>query len=107
MAFSPIARALTQRLVQSPCRVSTRELSRHTNAVLSGVKKGDSSAVITYRGIPSFLLTPIKHGDLLSALHAASPEMFDNEIHAAETALDAHDLHTLSELAQRSLAREA
>jgi antitoxin (DNA-binding transcriptional repressor) of toxin-antitoxin stability system len=80
-----------------PTRIGTRELSRHTTAVLSAIKKAGGPSVITYRGVPSFLIAPIEQDELLTLVLAASPELLRDDISEAELALDRGEIYDLPE----------
>lgn len=76
-----------QAATELPRRVSTRDLSRNTADVLARLHREPRSAVITYRGVPSFLLVPIDRGKLSSLLLSISPQL-DADIADAHEALE-------------------
>ena len=91
-----------------PVRISTRDLSRNTTSVLSQIKKAGVPAVITYRGVPSFLVAPIEQDELFSLVYAASPHLFDEELRQAGAALEKRDLFSLDDVErERKMAKES
>jgi len=70
-----------------PWRISTRDLSRHTTKVLAKLHKDQRAAVITYRGLPSFLVLPIDRNDFLTFLLSHSPELEEDDEEAARAEL--------------------
>jgi prevent-host-death family protein len=49
-------------------KFSVRDLARKTSSVLASVYKDRHPAVITYRGVPSFLLLPLDRDDARAVL---------------------------------------
>jgi antitoxin (DNA-binding transcriptional repressor) of toxin-antitoxin stability system len=60
-----------------PWRISTRDLSRHTTRALAALHTGQRSAVVTYRGVPSFLILPIDQRKLAMLLLASTPDLVE------------------------------
>jgi len=69
---------------QVPWRISTRDLSRHTTRFLARLQEGHRTAVITYRGVPSFLVIPIARDDLFSLFLGDAPELREDHKAARE-----------------------
>jgi hypothetical protein len=88
---SPIAQ-LVQGLSEKtsgrmPWRISTRDLSRHTTKVLTKLHEDQRAAVITYRGVPAFLVLPIDQSDVFTLFLGNAPELReDHEAARAELA---------------------
>lgn len=72
--------------------VSTKHFAESTAAVLRSTQKRGVPIVVTERGIPGFLLIPITAEDLVPLLNDMVPDLFDSEIAAAQSALEAGDV---------------
>lgn len=87
-ADSPVARLL-QGVMQKvasklPWRISTRDLSRHTTKFLGQLQDEQRAGLITYRGIPSFLVVPIDQSDVFTHLMGNSPKLRERHQAALE-----------------------
>ncbi len=72
---------------QIPHRVTMRDLSRETPKVLSQIRASNSTAIVTYRGVPSFLVVPINPDEFSALLLASAPELFTDAIEDGELEL--------------------
>lgn len=75
--------AVTAAARQMPIRVNTRDLSRHTTQVLGTLKQSGGSAVITHRGVPSFILVPIAVDVLPELLLSSAHELTEADLSSA------------------------
>jgi hypothetical protein len=73
---------------EMPRRISTRDLTRNPTTALESLRHDHRMAVITYRGVPSFLVLPLDRDDMTSLLLGASAEL-QKDVRAAHEALDA------------------
>jgi hypothetical protein len=68
-----------------PWRISTRDLSRHTTKVLTKLQEDQRAAVITYRGVPAFMVLPIDQSDVFTLFLSNAPKLReDHEAARAE-----------------------
>ncbi len=56
-----------------PREVSSRELARSMSETLGQLREGEEYAVLTNRGVPTFLILPIDPGSWMKLLLASSP----------------------------------
>lgn len=75
-----------------PRTVTTRALARQTATVLSMLKNERESAVITHRGMPTFVLIPIEVDVLPRLFLAAGADLFDATVDQADDALEASEV---------------
>ena len=98
MTIVQLVQTAASRLTDAkPVRVGVRELSRATSNVLSSLYDHRSSevGVVTFRGIPRFLLLPIDPDELTSLALSATDalELSDRDVEAGEKAVVAGRLH--------------
>jgi hypothetical protein len=74
---------------QMPWRITTRDLSRHTSKLLAKLHKDQRTAVVTYRGVPAFLVVPVNQDDLVTLFLGNAPQLReDHEAARAELTED-------------------
>lgn len=82
-----LAQNSTKWLKGKPVRIGARQLSRETASVLSRLYegRGELLGVVTFRGVPRFLLVPIDQDELLNLALAGVPDLETDvkEAHAA------------------------
>jgi hypothetical protein len=77
---SPLAQVVSEKISGGmPWRISTRDLSRHTTKVLAKLHEDQRPAVITYRGVPSFLVLPIDQSDMFTLFWGNSPSLREDD----------------------------
>lgn len=72
-----------------PKQVSIRQLSRQTTHVLSTIAEEKTSALVTFRGVPRYLLVPIDPDRITALLLSGAPGVFSNAVEDGEAALEA------------------
>lgn len=70
-----------------PRQVTVRDLSRQTSSVLTAIQAENTSALITYRGVPRYIIAPIDPDQLTSLILAGSPGIFADAVREGEEAL--------------------
>ena len=70
-----------------PKRVNVRELSRATTQVLTTLRDEGTSALITYRGVPRFIIMPIDSDHVSELILAGAPGIFTQAVSEGEQAL--------------------
>lgn len=86
--FKLVKAAMTKLKPGLPRTVTTRTLTRQTSTVLSMLSNERQSAVITHRGLPTFVLIPIELDVLPRLFLAAGPDLFDETVRRANSALE-------------------
>jgi prevent-host-death family protein len=79
--------AARQLATKVPRRVTVRDLSRRTSDVLNQLEAEGTSALITHRGVPRFVIVPIDSDQVSHLILTGAPGLFTDAIAEGELAL--------------------
>lgn len=86
---------------KAPWRVSVRDLSRNLSKVFSRVHQDSCPTVVTYRGVPTWVVLPLDQSRLasflLSNVEELTTETIRSEVTEAEKHVDKGGLRTLKD----------
>lgn len=86
----------------APWKISVRDLSRNVSKVLSRIYEETCPAVVTYRGVPSWVVLPLDQTRLASFLLGNVAQLTDETIRSVDVVqmkkhLEAGDFRTLDQ----------
>lgn len=71
---------------QNPTRISVKDLANATGEVLTQIRDSKRGTVVTYRGLPSFLVLPLGESAVIGLLASRNSEEFSRAIKEGEEA---------------------